>query len=213
MYTSTDDKLPSPQYYGMNGVDYPTPQGLYHIGSFFDVFAEVERIPSPPTPPPSGSPPIEISHSFFDVFTEFDLSVQGVLGPVHIRESPTRASMSFRLNGLPPGEPYIGRRVFDTEMLSLDISGPHLPPGVMIRESPTLASTGKTAITDLGGGNFRIGSFFDVFTEISLDGGQSWTPGVQSLRLEAAVPELSSGLVWLVGSMALSYFGYRRVRV
>src|SRR5207244_12557307 len=50
-----------------------------------------------------------------------------------------------------------------------------LPAGVMIRESPTRASTGKTSIRQVPGGNM-IGSFFDVFPEISLDGGQSWTP-------------------------------------
>ena len=61
-------------------------------------------------------------------------------------------------------------------MIQLDLSGGSLPPGVMIRESPTLASTGQTMLTDQGGGNFRIDSFFDVFTELSLDGGQSWTP-------------------------------------
>jgi len=212
LYTSTDDKLPSPHYYGMNPVNYSTPGGVYHIDSFFDVFTEIERVPAPTTP---GATEV---HSFFDVFTEFDLSVQGVLGPVHIRESPSKASMGMRLNGLPPGTPVIGTRVFDTEMLSLEIGGSGspggLPPGVMIRESPTLASTGKTSITDLGGGNFRIGSFFDVFTELSLDGGQSWNPSAGPLHLEAAaVPELSSCLVWLVGSIAMGYFGYRRARV
>jgi hypothetical protein len=60
------------------------------------------------------------------------------------------------------------------------LSGGSLPPGMMIRESPTLASTGQTTITDLGGGQFRIDSFFDVFTELSLDGGQSWSPSNSS---------------------------------
>jgi hypothetical protein len=65
-------------------------------------------------------------------------------------------------------------RFFDTEMIQLDLTaGPF-----MIRESPTRASTGKTAITDLGGGLYHIDSFFDVFTELSLDGGQSWHPSV-----------------------------------
>lgn len=46
----------------------------------------------------------------------------------------------------------------------------------MIRESPTLASTGQTTITDVGGGEFSITSFFDIFTELSVDGGQTWMP-------------------------------------
>src|SRR5205807_2775271 len=69
-------------------------------------------------------------------------------------------------------------RYFDTEMLSLSLQGlggnilfresPTLPSLGKLRESPTLQSTGQTA--------YRIGSFFDVFTELSLDGGQTWTP-------------------------------------
>src|SRR5262249_25431390 len=66
------------------------------------------------------------------------------------------------------------RQIFETEMLSLDLTG--LPGGVMIRESPTRASLGRTSIEPNPDGTYRIGSFFDVFTEISLDGGANWTP-------------------------------------
>jgi hypothetical protein len=68
-----------------------------------------------------------------------------------------------------------GTMIFDTEMLQLDISGGTLPPNVKIRESPTLASTGRTTMRP-GAGGFYIDSFFDVFTELSLDGGQTWMP-------------------------------------
>ena len=68
---------------------------------------------------------------------------------------------------------------FDTEMLQLDIQG----PGFMIRESPTRASTGKTSIRQVPGGNM-IGSFFDVFTELSLDGGATWTPTTEPTTVE-----------------------------
>src|SRR5207253_1713632 len=63
-------------------------------------------------------------------------------------------------------------RFFDTEMLSLSLSGGTLPGGVMVRESPTLASLGKTSVRQVpSDGTYRIDSFFDVFTEISLDNG------------------------------------------
>jgi hypothetical protein len=65
---------------------------------------------------------------------------------------------------------------FDLELLSMPISGGTLPSGLMIRESPTLPSRGKTVAHDMGGGQFRISSFFDIFTEISLDGGATWNP-------------------------------------
>jgi hypothetical protein len=75
----------------------------------------------------------------------------------------------------PLGEP----RVFETEMISFDISGSYL--GVspfLIRESPTIASTGQAVIESLPSGQYRIDSFFDVFTEMSVDGGQTWFPMV-----------------------------------
>ncbi len=67
-------------------------------------------------------------------------------------------------------------RFFDTEMLALDVSGGTLPAGVMIRESPTEPSLGRTSITTVPDGTYRIGSFFDVFTELSVNGGNTWMP-------------------------------------
>ena len=76
--------------------------------------------------------------------------------------------------------------VFNTEMPALNLSG----GGVMIRESPTLVSAGQTTITDVGGGNFTINSFFDIFTELSLDGGATWTPAASSTHVSLeAIPE------------------------
>ena len=74
---------------------------------------------------------------------------------------------------------------FDTEMLSLDIHGGELPPGVMIRESPTLSSKGKTTISPVGDGTYLLTSFFDVFTEVSIDFGMTWSPSDNgSMRME-----------------------------
>jgi hypothetical protein len=83
--------------------------------------------------------------------------------------TPSSARKFFRVRA---GEP--GFTFYDTELLQLDIAGGTLPPGMLIRESPTLASTGKTAISPAPGGGFVIDSFFDVFTELSTDGGQTW---------------------------------------
>jgi hypothetical protein len=55
---------------------------------------------------------------------------------------------------------------------------------VEIRESPAIASEGQTIITDIGGGLYHIDSFFDVFTELSVDGGQSWIAATDSVRME-----------------------------
>ena len=55
-----------------------------------------------------------------------------------------------------------------------------------IRESPTLQSLGHLTIEPAparGGGGFIVDSFFDVFVELSTDGGQTWTPAAASVRL------------------------------
>lgn len=79
---------------------------------------------------------------------------------------------------------------FQTEMLTLNLTG----GGVIIRESPTLASTGQTTIANIGGGQFQIDSFFDIFTELSLDNGQTWIPSEGSTRVNlTAIPEPGAG--------------------
>jgi hypothetical protein len=97
---------------------------------------------------------------------------------------------------------------FDTEMLAMELTG-FTPIGpTIIRESPTLPSTGQTTITDIGGGLFRIDSFFDVFTELSIDGGQTFIPqSTPATHVELfPVPEpsalllLGSGLAALAGA-------------
>lgn len=83
-------------------------------------------------------------------------------------------------------DPSSETRYFETEMLALDIRGGNLPPGVMIRESPTQPSMGQTRIQRMPGGGFHIDSFFDIFTELSLDGGATWIPSAQPGHVELA---------------------------
>lgn len=100
--------------------------------------------------------------------------------------NPTGARKFFRVR---IGD--AGFTFYDTELLQLDISGGNLPPSMRLRESPTLASTGRTAISSAPGGGFMVDSFFDVFTELSLDGGQSWmnsTGAPPRMRFTGAVP-------------------------
>jgi PEP-CTERM motif len=101
--------------------------------------------------------------------------------------------------------------VFDTEMLALNLVGT-TPAPFMIRESPTLRSTGKTTITDIGGGMYHIDSFFDVFTELSIDGGVTWTPDSGgSVRMTLA-PEPSSFALIAMGLAGAAGMWWRKRR-
>ncbi len=68
--------------------------------------------------------------------------------------------------------------------------GVSVPGAEMIRIDPVHPSTGTAEVTDYGGGNFAIGSFFDIFTDLSLDGGATWLPSLTSQRIvfQAAEP-------------------------
>ncbi|MGA2497472.1 MAG: PEP-CTERM sorting domain-containing protein [Tepidisphaeraceae bacterium] len=96
---------------------------------------------------------------------------------------------------------------FDTEMTQLDLSGTTPLGTALIRESPTHASTGQTTIVDMGGGVYNINSFFDVFTELSVDGGNSWIPSQGSTRL-TLLPEPAS--LSLAGFAVLGLLARRR---
>src|SRR5262249_40115187 len=72
-----------------------------------------------------------------------------------------------------------GIGVYDTEMLQLDLT----TPAFRLRESPTLQSKGQTTVRTVAGG-YMIGSFFDVFTEVSLDNRASWTPAQDAGHVE-----------------------------
>lgn len=102
---------------------------------------------------------------------------------------------------------------FQTEMLSMSLTGTSPFGPFMIRESPTLASPGVTSITDIGGGMFHIDSFFDVFTELSIDGGQTWIPDSQGpahVSLEPIVPEPATAALWALGGMLAGLIARRR---
>ncbi|MHC4882188.1 MAG: DUF7901 domain-containing protein [Planctomycetota bacterium] len=111
--------------------------------------------------------------SFFDVFFEVDLgggtSNAKLTGPVQIVVTS-------------PGS-YDGSGTFQTEIVSMSLSGDAGGTPVVVRESPTLASGGQVTLTRLPDGNWAVDSFFDVFTELSVDGG-AFVEADGSVRME-----------------------------
>ncbi|MAE63156.1 MAG: hypothetical protein CMJ18_02685 [Phycisphaeraceae bacterium] len=106
-------------------------------------------------------------------------------GPVQVRTS----NRSLSTAGL-----------FDAEIVSMSLSGAAPGAPIMMREDTQRASTGSTDIADLGGGLYHIDSFFDVFTELSVDGGANWTQSTSSMRM-FLIPEPAALI--LLGAAAL----------
>jgi hypothetical protein len=79
-----------------------------------------------------------------------------------------------------------GLQVIDTELLSMNLSGVSPMGPLMLRESPTLPSHGQVKQRSAGA-DFPADSFFDVFFDISLDGGQHWQPVQDPVRMEAEI--------------------------
>lgn len=161
-----------------------------------------------------GTTPADEVETFGSTLTAMmDVTVNGVSqigGPQPIFASGPFGSVQtvvYDKIGNPDGD-------YDTEMLQLNLSGTTPLGGFMIRESPTLPSPGHTTITPLPGGLFQIDSFFDVFTELSIDGGATWMPSHDGAGNPASghmvlVPEPSRALLALVGIAAI---GLRRRR-
>ncbi|MGH7729772.1 MAG: hypothetical protein ACRENJ_00810 [Candidatus Eiseniibacteriota bacterium] len=154
------------------GCAYPQAEAVFYSGTSGPTGIDNLFLASPTTcaiPPTQAGSAIT---SVFDIFVEVDLSTDG-------GATWTFYSLGLRpcAVAIQPPVPQGTDLLFDTEMLQLDLSGGGLP--VMIRESPVLPSLGKT----LQNGNYQIDSFFDVFTELSLDGGQTWHASGQPLHL------------------------------
>ena len=88
--------------------------------------------------------------------------------------------------------------------------------GIWLRESPSIPSPGQTTIEHEQDGSYEISSFFDIFVEISLDGGQFWSQPVNNTPLRVTIdplPEPSSLMSLLAGIVGVGGLaGLRRIR-
>ena len=129
--------------------------------------------------------------SFFDIFIEVSTDGGGTWGPM-----TGRGEALWRFHGSPivAGVQPIGAEILSMSLpIHRAISG---PTDMVIRESPTRASTGGGSCTALGGegGGYMIDSFFDIFTEVSTDGGGAWWPVTQT--------SLDGGQTWILSAQS-----------
>ena len=79
--------------------------------------------------------------------------------------------------------------------------------GVRMRSRPDMLyqRLGRIEVEPVGGGLFRVGGFFDIFTELSLDNGQIWTPASGLLRVELVPAPGAAALLGLGGLLAVGW--------
>jgi hypothetical protein len=183
------------------GVDAPSadlpPEGVYIAPSGLMVYNSIEIILEGPYLYPDTSDVIRDAdgddelETFDAMFTAMEIDQElgplSLTGPVQVRTTDRGLSTA----GL-----------FDTEIVSMSLSG-NVPMGtIMIRQDPQRASYGSTDITDIGGGLYHIDSFFDVFTELSVDGGSNWIDSGNSTHM-FLTPEPATLTLFGLGALAL----------
>lgn len=144
---------------------------------------------------------------FFDIFTEISLD-----GGSNWSQTEGPFTMEFDTLAAMPVS-CCTNFTFDTTIFFMNLSG--MGGAFMIRESPTLASPGhvtvlKSACVD-GSCDTQVDSFFDVFTELSLDGGTTWNPATGSTQMEVSSVPLPAG-IWLFATGLMGLAGFARTR-
>lgn len=132
--------------------------------------------------------------SFFDVFVDITVPPVGPASGIGNTDTIVQRSSGTGDDG-----------TFTTQMTQLDMSG--LSGGAMIRLDPNAPSTGQTTITDNGNGTFQITSFFDIFTDISLDGGNTWAPSTGPAVVTPSAPDAGETLPMLLIPVTLLALG------
>ncbi len=192
-FRSIDNRLPNPDRpYDMTSgtINFPSPPffGLYDL-QFQPRYPQQLDIPKPNM---QGNWQFD---SFFDI--TYQAMVSTGLEPVHqVTGHGTAHAVGITPGGTNP-------QVFDTELVALNLVGLSHYPEFLFRESSTLLSSGVTTREDLCPlclgpfTHWSISSFFDVFAEVSFDGGATWTPGDMAIHIEqpaepTKVPDFNS---------------------
>lgn len=141
--------------------------------------------------PGQAIPPVGVSascSSFFDIFCE--VSMPGSTVPSSSFHCDSFFDIFTEISG--------GAQGAGGAQGCSSLNGMLQPPGVMIRESPTRSSTGRFSAAP-GPGGYTIDSFFDIWVEISLDGGGTWIASDESVRMTGTPEPAALSMLAIAG--------------
>jgi len=189
-FQSINNALPNPDR------AYEMTSGTAHYGnslfSLYDLTFQVKDPSQLDIPTPRSDGRLEFDSTFEITYTAV---ISRGLEPSHPVSGigTARAIGVSRPNGNGTGDfAFFNPEVFDTELVSLNLFALSPIPEVMFRESPTLHSTGVTIrenqclVCATAFTFWHISSFFDAFTEYTLNGGTTWYPADKFIHLEQA---------------------------
>ncbi len=163
------------------------------------------RRPDSPTVSPPGIGQGASVDSFFDIWSEMDGSTGPWTDTTSFIWNTYLTNTSLQDTDNP--------QQFDIDLLpigggadELSMVGPD-DVAIALRLSPTERSYGQHSITSLADGTFEIDSFFDVFFELSVDGGP-FHPATDSVHLEfSIVPEPATLSLLSIGAISVLCLG------
>jgi len=102
---------------------------------------------------------------------------------------------------------------FTSQITFLNFTGTFNGHTIEAMLNPASPSLGMTSVNEVPGGQFRVDSFFDVFAELSIDGGpmlevaaMTSVPGAAMLRAHAAIVSVMRAVVF--GLMSLIFMAW-----
>jgi hypothetical protein len=170
------------------------------VGAFYARNFSHSSFPNPITPPPLNA---SATYNAPNTSVTCDLSVDGVNWSTAAANGPLTTKIT---NTSAAGDT---TESFATEILSLNLVVASQFGTFRLRESPTLQSLGRHTIRSDPRG-FRISSFFDVFLELSTDGGVTWVAANRSIRVQASSPPAAPNSVFVThtnGTVILNWLG------
>jgi hypothetical protein len=147
------------------------------------------------TPPAS-------SYTLYSIDTVASFNLQLETGPIVSGSSSSQVQLR-----IDPPEPIPEGFLFPLTLFDGDYTLPASEPAFKIRFSPASLSRGELRMTLSGARNSLL---FDVFAELSVDGGQNWIPASDAMHM-VAIPEPAT--IWLLAAGAVgcgAMAGWRR---